>query len=178
MFLLLRRRKNRASREFRAVAAVQRAVAVYCSDPRFQGAFSDYLDSVKLGRGQYCPLVLAGGPSPLIHSKFNESEFDTVARRIRLHCRHSPDIRSLILFGHEHCLFVDEIPEGKLTFGRAINRDRQQRHDLHYVVDSVQKGVESKLLTLLTELDLELQARFARFVDQSRTRIAFEDISA
>src|SRR5437867_6285642 len=86
------------------------AIVVYCSDPRFQTAFEQFLtNELGLRKGGYIPLVIGGGAGVLGHPEQLPKEFKFVKDRFELYREHFPTIHRLVLINHQDCKYYDSL---------------------------------------------------------------------
>ena|SRR6476646_4562559 len=149
------------------------AIVVHCSDPRFQPAFEQFIQTeLKLPKGKYIPLVVGGGASVLAHPEQLPKEFKFLKERFEFYREAFPSIRRLVLINHEDCDYYASAQQKLLSF---INPQR---------LASARKAsggafafLSKNFLHLLAHLGLTIDLYHAHFTDPARTKIAFEKIS-
>jgi hypothetical protein len=185
-------------------SAIPQAIVLHCSDPRFQGAFEQFLrEELHLEKGQYIPIVVGGGAGVLAHPERLPKEFKFLRQRLE-HYRTSvfPTARRLILINHQGCRYYQGLKERALGYRVAKERDRtpgesqeqpaesQAPHShhshgagAHYSQDGLFREEHDDLAAvapifarLLPHLDLELEPYFARFTDDHEDKIVFEKV--
>lgn len=147
------------------------AIVIHCSDPRFQPAFAQFLrDELHLSEGQYIPIVVGGGAGVLAHPERLPKEFKFLRDRLEQY-RGSifPSARRIILINHEGCRYYEGLKKRALGFiGSQKVLARQPHDDLSAVVRIFAR--------VLPHLGVTLEPYYARFADDSQTRIVFEKI--
>ena len=84
--------------------AAPQAVVVYCSAPRFQVAFDQFIEKeLGLAKGEFIPLVIAGGAGVLAHPERLPKEFSFMRERFELFRKNYPSIKRIVLINHEDC---------------------------------------------------------------------------
>jgi hypothetical protein len=84
------------------------AIVVRCSDPRFQGAFDQFIEQeLGLARGQSIPIVVGGGAGVLGHPEQLPKEFKFLKERLEYCCRRYPSIHRIVLINHEGCRYYE-----------------------------------------------------------------------
>jgi hypothetical protein len=149
------------------------AIVVYCSDPRFQTAFDRFIEEgLGLRKGQFIPLVVAGGAGPLAHPERMPKEFKFMRDRLDLFCGHFPSLQRLVLVNHEDCayyrLLAEKVP-GSAREHAAAGPFHHSRDDLEQVA-----GVFHRLLA---RLGLALELYYARFTDGDHRTVTFDPIA-
>ncbi len=146
-------------------------MVVYCSDPRFQAAFEQFVaQELHLERGQYFPLVVGGGAGVLAHPEQFPKEFKFMRERFELYRRHFPSIRRMVLINHEDCRYYDSLKRklGGLLGGRLGFGPEQAHDDLRLL-----SGVCGRLLH---HLGVGIELYYARFNDAGHQSIIFEPL--
>ncbi|HNQ87955.1 MAG TPA: hypothetical protein PKM73_04920 [Verrucomicrobiota bacterium] len=145
------------------------AIVVYCSDPRFQIAFEQFVArELDLERGQYFPLVVGGGAGVLAHPEQFPKEFKFMRERLELYRSWFPSIRRIVLINHEDCRYYGVLKRklGGLLGGRLRLGSEQAHDDLRLVA--------SVFGRLLHHLGVEIELYYARFADETQQAIVFE----
>src|SRR5262249_51830633 len=117
------------------------AVVVYCSDPRFQAAFSEFIQQeLGLGPGQVIPLVIGGGAGVLGHPEILPKEFKFLKERLEAYRDIFPTARRIILINHEDCRYYAALKLKTLAFlgSRLAPSPEHAREDLSLVARSFQ----------------------------------------
>ena len=155
-----------------AMDARPNAVVVYCSDPRFQAAFEQFIaKELHLARGAFVPIVIAGGGGALARPHELPKEFKFMKDRLELAREYFPLIKRVVLITHEDCRYYESI-KGKILgligahFANAIS----PREDL--------PAVAGVFRHLLADLGLSVELYYAKFADEGHTRVTFEKLSA
>jgi hypothetical protein len=158
----------------RTYAAIQNpkpeAIVIYCSDPRFQPAFREFIQKeLGLAEGQYIPLVIGGGAGVLAHRDQLPKDFKVLKDRLEMHLARFSSIRRVVLINHEDCQYYetlrDKLPH--LFSAHLGGASDKQRRDLGTVATAL-------LGLLSSKLGMELY--YARFQDPEHTRIVFERV--
>lgn len=132
--------------------AAPEALVVYCSDPRFQSAFQQFIkNELGLSPGEYIPIVIGGGGGVLAHPEQLPKEFKFLKDRFEMHMHRFPSISRIVLINHEGCDYYEGLKDRlKHLFGPlASSTTDKQRNDL--------KGVARKLIGMvLPGVNIEL----------------------
>lgn len=148
-----------------------RAIVICCSDPRLQTTFEEFLyQELGLAKGDYAPLVVAGGAGAMARPYIDPylHDFDFMADRIRLFCRHFPStIQRIIFINHEDCAYYKHIA-GR-TIGVPSYYDNLPLHDAKLILQVFSSNLSS--------LGLQVEFYYARFTDATHTKVAFEKVS-
>ena len=146
------------------------AIVVYCSDPRFQNAFDQFIEkTLGLRKGEFVPLVVAGGAGTLASPLQLPKEFKFMKDRLELLREHFPSIRRVILINHEDCAYYKTIRDKVAGFlGRFVSSS--SAHEDMPAVAAVFKS-------LLAHLGVSLELYYASFTDSTRSNVKFERIS-
>jgi len=147
------------------------AIVVHCSDPRFQVAFGQFIEQeLGLREGRYIPLVVGGGAGPLARPELLPKEFKFLKERFELHREHYASLRRLILINHEDCGYYkslkDKIAGFVATHLKALAH--QPREDLSLVAKVFSR--------LLSHLGVTVELYYAKFADESHTKIVFDKL--
>jgi hypothetical protein len=149
------------------------AIVVYCSDPRLQTAFEQFIaKELGLGKGRYIPLVVGGGAGVLGHPEQLPKEFKFLKERFELYCGHFSTIRRMILINHEDCKYYESLKSRVLTFIGSNLRfsPEHAREDL---------GLVSRTFNhLLSHLGVTLEVYYAKFTDKEHRQVEFEKMLA
>lgn len=147
------------------------AIVVYCSDPRFQLAFSQFVEQeLGLPKGKYIPLVVGGGAGPLARPDLLPKEFKFLKERFELHREHYSSLRRLVLINHEDCGYYKSLKDKIAGFVTARLRAlaHQPREDL---------GLVAKVFgRLLSHLGVSVELYYAKFADETHSKIVFEKV--
>ncbi|MFA5878267.1 MAG: hypothetical protein WC845_02785 [Candidatus Staskawiczbacteria bacterium] len=143
------------------------AVVIHCSDPRFQTAFREFIETeLGLSDGQYIPFVIAGGAGVLSRPEALPKEFRFMRERLELFREHFKSIRRVILINHEDCAYYHSLCEKSWalrTLAHLLPRD-----DMKLIAQVFHR--------LLSHLGMQVELYHAKFSDDERTRIVFERI--
>lgn len=156
------------------------ALVLFCSDPRFQAAFDDFLCS-DLGldsrNGECVRIVAAGGSGIAAHPALLPKDFRFLGRRIELHCGASKSIRRLILIGHEDCHWYHDLVKSSWFVQLGTSEDGAPHDDLARIAKA--NFVEtSPIGTLTRKFNLSLELYFAYFSSEDQASIKFAEIPA
>jgi hypothetical protein len=147
------------------------AIVIHCSDPRFQGAFEQFLaHELHLEQGDYIPIIVGGGGGVLAHPEQLPKEFKFLKDRLEHYRNVFPTVRRIILINHEGCRYYESLKVKTLAFlgSRATLSPDHARADLGLVARVFQH--------LLRHLGYAVELYYARFTDPERSRIVFEKI--
>jgi hypothetical protein len=117
-----------------------RAIAVYCSDPRFQKPIAEFIRTdLGLGDGEYIPLVVPGGVASLSEPLKLPKEFKFMKERLEFFLENFETARRIILINHEDCRHYQHFGSlvGKLFLHRVQSMGERQRNDLKAVARMV-----------------------------------------
>jgi len=144
---------------------------VYCSDPRFQAAFDQFIaNELHLAKGSFIPIVIAGGGGVFARPHELPKEFKFMKERLELAREYFPSIRRVILINHEDCGYYGFLKSKVLgLLGARLAAAIGPREDL----PTVAKVFEH----LLSQLGLSVELYYAKFTDESRTKVVFEKIT-
>ncbi len=148
-------------------------IVVYCSDPRFQNAFNDFIaNELHLEPGQYVPFVVGGGAGVLANPEKLPKEFKFIKDRLEMFRKNYPSIKKVILINHEDCQYYSMLREKIVnflgSFGKNIND--KSREDMVLVAD-----IFGRLLSHLSGYSLDLY--YAKFTDDTHSKVEFEKIN-
>ena len=147
------------------------AIVVYCSDPRFQTAFRQFIEKeLGLAEGEFIPLVIGGGAGVLAHREQLPKDFKVLKERLEMHLSQFLSVRRLILINHEDCKYYGVLRE-KLPHLFGAHPDSttaKQRGDL---------GTVARALLHLLSSRGTIELYYAKFVDPEHTKAAFERIA-
>ena len=143
------------------------AVVIYCSDPRFQAAFREFIENgLGLVPGKYIPLVVDGGAGVLGRPESLPKEFKFVKERLEMFKERFCSIRRVILINHEDCTYYDMLSSKLSSFIPAhLHLPHEDMKLIHHVFSR-----------LLSHLGLKLELYYAKFVDERHTLIKIEPI--
>lgn len=148
------------------------AVVVYCSAPRFQVAFDQFIErELGLTKGQFIPLVVAGGAGVLAHPERLPKEFKFMRERFELFRRNYPSIKRVVLINHEDCAYYRMLAEKIPAFLRdhGDGENHRPRGDMGLV--------GAVFGRLLAHLGLQIELYYAHFTGPDHTGIAFDRVS-
>jgi hypothetical protein len=146
------------------------AIVVYCSDPRFQRAFREFIgNDLHLQEGEYIPLVVSGGVASLSEPLRLPKEFKFMKERIELFLGRFDSIRRIILINHEDCRHYEALKSslGAIFLQHLAHMTERQIRDLTQV---------SKTLLGLAAPGLQIELYYARMVKNGATTVRFEKI--
>jgi hypothetical protein len=145
------------------------AIVVYCSAPRFQTAFEQFIaKDLGLAKGQFIPLVIAGGAGVLAHPERLPKEFKFMRDRFELFRRNYDSVKRIVLINHEDCAYYKSLTEriSGLLGGHAQDPTRRSREDMELIANVFDR--------LLSHLGLEVELYYAHFVDGDQSKVAFD----
>ncbi|MBN1510062.1 MAG: hypothetical protein JW955_24665 [Sedimentisphaerales bacterium] len=151
--------------------AEPQAVVVYCSDPRFQTAFDQFIErQLGLRKGQFIPLVVAGGAGVLARPEQLPKEFKFMRERLDLFCGGHHSIHRVVLINHEDCAYYRMLARRLPGFLRpgADGQSHRPRADM--------KPIAAICDRLLSHLGVQIELYYARFTDSDHTRVTFDPI--
>jgi len=146
------------------------AVVVYCSDPRFQRAFREFIgNELHLQEGDYIPLVVSGGVASLSEPLRLPKEFKFMKERIELFLERFGSINRIILINHEDCRHYEALKSslGAIFMQHMGHMTERQRRDLSLV---------AKTLLGLGAPGLQIESYYARLVKNGATTVRFEKV--
>jgi len=152
--------------------AKPQTIVVYCSAPRFQMAFDQFIEKeLGLTKGQFIPLVVAGGAGVLAHPERLPKEFKFMRDRFELFRRNYPSIRRIVLINHEDCAYYRMLTEKIPAFLRRHTGDEhhEAREDLG--------PIAAVFTRLLAHLGVQIELYYARFADPAHTQVTFDRMS-
>jgi len=147
------------------------AVVVYCSAPRFQMAFDQFIErELHLAKGQFIPLVIAGGAGVLAHPERLPKEFKFMRERLELFRKNYPSVKRIVLINHEDCAYYRMLTERIPGFLRpgADGPSHRSREDMELIAAVFHR--------LLSHLGVEIELYYARFADEDHTKVIFDRI--
>jgi hypothetical protein len=147
------------------------AIVIHCSDPRFQGAFEQFVaHELHLEQGEYIPIIVGGGGGVLAHPEQLPKEFKFLKDRLEHYRKVFPTVRRIVLINHEGCRYYDSLKVKTVAFlgSRLALHPDHARDDLGLVVKVFQH--------LLSHLGYGIELYYARFAEPERTRIVFEKV--
>jgi hypothetical protein len=152
--------------------AAPQAVVVYCSAPRFQAAFEQFIENeLHLAKGEYIPLVIAGGAGVLAHPERLPKEFKFMRDRFELFRKTYPSIRRVVLINHEDCAYYRMLAEKIPGFLR--DHGDGERHRSRTDLGSI----AAIFTRLLSHLGVQVELYYARFADPEHTKVAFDHVT-
>ena len=147
------------------------AIVVYCSDPRFQTAFDDFIQKgLGMAKGSYMPLVIGGGAGVLGHPEQLPKEFKFLKERLEVYRDVFPSLRHVVLINHEDCRYYQFLKSKLLAFlgPRFVISPEHAREDLSLV---------SKVFKhLLPHLGFTTEYYYARFADPEHKQVVFDKL--
>ena len=147
------------------------ALVVYCSDPRFQHAFEEFIThELGLAKGSYIPTVVGGGAGVLGHPEHLPKEFKFLKERFETYREIFPTAKRVILINHEDCRYYAELKNkvmGLLGSGAGLI-EHYARHDLSLVSRTFRH--------LLSHLGYQVEYYYARFADAEHKQIVIERV--
>ncbi len=149
------------------------AIVIYCSDPRFQPAFREFVEhELGLGEGMTIPIIVGGGAGVLGHPEQLPKEFKFLKERLEHYYRVFPTAKRVILINHEGCRYYESLKSKTLAFIGSKFRPSPEhaREDLSLVARAFQ--------SLLAHLGYTLEFYYARFANPERTQIQIEKLAA
>lgn len=146
------------------------AIVIHCGDPRFQPAFSQFIENeLGLAQGQYIPFIIGGGAGVLAHPENLPKDFKFMRDRLERYRGKFPSINRLVLINHEDCGHYKELG------GRMLGI----LHTCHMDLPRTDMGLVAQVFTrLLSHLGLKVERYYAKFADPEHTQIVFEKLSA
>jgi hypothetical protein len=148
------------------------AIVVYCSDPRLQAAFDQFISQeLHLAKGQYIPIVVGGGAGVLGHPEQLPKEFKFLKERFEMYREHFPSVRRVVLINHEDCKYYNSL---KSKVSRLLGS--RLGHSLHVSCEDLGL-VRHAFQHLLSHLGFNLEFYYARFADDSHQKVVFEKVS-
>ncbi len=151
--------------------AAPQAVVVYCSAPRFQVAFDQFIEKeLHLAKGQFIPLVIAGGAGVLAHPERLPKEFKFMRERFELFRRNYPSVRRVVLINHEDCAYYRMLAEKIPAFlgHHGDGPDHRAREDMGPIA-----AIFSRLLS---HLGVQTEFYYAHFADPGHTQVTFDRV--
>ena len=149
------------------------AIVVYCSDPRFQIAFQEFVEGeLRLPKGKYLPLVVGGGAGVLGHPEQLPKEFKFMKERFELYRSLFPTIRRVVLINHEDCRYYHSLKTKLAGFWgpRLKILPDFARDDLSLVSRAFGH--------LLSHLAITIELYYARFGNAEHSKIIFDKLIA
>jgi hypothetical protein len=149
------------------------AIVVYCSDPRFQTAFDQFIQKeLGLAKGQFMPLIIGGGAGVLGHPQQLPKEFKFLKERFELYRDVFPSLRRVVLINHEDCRYYEFLKNKLFGFlgSRFVIDPEHARDDLSLVSKAFKH--------LLPHLGFTVEFYYARFADPAHSQIVFEKVLA
>ena len=151
--------------------AAPQAIVVYCSTPRFQMAFDQFIEKeLGLAKGEFIPVVVAGGAGVLAHPERLPKEFKFMRDRFELLRRNYTSVKRVVLINHEDCAYYKMLTERIPGFLRphADGPNQRSREDMELVGAIFRR--------LLAHLGLDVELYYAHFVDGDPTKVVFDRI--
>jgi len=148
------------------------AIVVYCSTPRFQMAFDQFIEKeLGLAKGQFIPVVVAGGAGVLAHPERLPKEFKFMRDRFELLRRNYTSVKRVVLINHEDCAYYKMLTEKIPGFLRPHVDDpnHRSREDMELIGAVFHR--------LLAHLGLQVELYYAHFVDGDPTKVIFDRIT-
>ena len=148
------------------------ALVIHCSDPRFQKAFKEFINSeLELRDGYYIPLVISGGSSSLSEPLKLPKEYKFMKERIEYFIERFPSLNRIILINHEDCKYYQTMKKalGNPILSHVSSLIDRHKVDLQYVLSNVVNFLGPKI---------HAELYYARFADDLKESIVFEKILA
>jgi len=146
------------------------AIVVYCSDPRFQRAFREFIGKeLHLAEGEYIPLIVSGGVASLSEPMRLPKEFKFMKERIEYFLGRFDSIRRIVLINHEDCRHYDALKNslGAIFLQHLKHMTERQVRDLALV---------AKTLLGLGAPGLQVELYYASLVKNGATTVRFEKV--
>ena len=143
------------------------AIVIYCSDPRFQQAFREFVgNELHLQEGEYVPLVVSGGVASLSEPLRLPKEFKFMKERIGFFLGRFDSIRRIVLINHEDCRHYEALKSslGAIFLQHLHHMTERQIRDLTLV---------AKALLGLGAPGLQIELYYARMVKNGATTVRF-----
>jgi hypothetical protein len=147
------------------------AIVVYCSDPRFQTAFDQFIQKeLGLAKGQFMPLIIGGGAGVLGHPEQLPKEFKFLKERFELYRDVFPSLRRVVLINHEDCRYYEFLKRKLFGFlgPRFTISPAHARDDLALVSRSFKH--------FLPHLGFTVDLYYAKFADSEHRQVVFEKV--
>jgi hypothetical protein len=145
------------------------AVVVHCGDPRFQAAFLRFIYmELGLREGQYIPLIVRGGGGAFAHPERLPKDFSFLKQRLESHQERFPSIRRIILINHQDCGYYHALSRRVTGVLDTRHPSEQMLHDL--------RSLGGIFARLLHHLGLTVEVYYAKFTDETQSKITFEKI--
>ena len=149
------------------------AIIIHCSDPRFQGAFDDFVrDELGLVNGEFIPITVGGGAGVLGHPEQLPKEFKFLKERLEHYRTVFPTAKRIILINHEGCRYYESLKLKTVAYLGAsfVLSPEHAREDLSLVARTFRN--------FLAHLGYTVEFYYASFADPERTRIQIEKVAA
>lgn len=151
--------------------AAPQAIVVYCSTPRFQTAFDQFIErELGLAKGEYIPLTVAGGAGVLAHPERLPKEFKFMRDRFELLRKNYTSVKRVVLINHEDCAYYKTLA-AKIPGFLHLHGDgpaHRPREDMELVGAVFHR--------LLAHLGLQVELYYAHFLDGDSTKVVFDRI--
>lgn len=147
------------------------ALVIYCSDPRFQTAFEEFVThELGLAKGTYIPTVVGGGAGVLGHPEQLPKEFKFLKERFEAYREIFPTARRIILINHEDCRYYESLKTKVLGVLGMKSKlvEHYARHDLSLVSRAFR--------SLLSHLGYSVEYYYARFATPDHSRVEIEKV--
>ena len=151
--------------------AAPQAIVVYCSTPRFQAAFDQFIEKeLGLAKGEFIPLAVAGGAGVLAHPERLPKEFKFMRDRFELLRKNYTSVKRVVLINHEDCAYFRMLTAKVPGFLRphADGPDQRSREDMDLLGAIFHR--------LLAHLDVQVELYYAHFLDGDATKVVFDHI--
>lgn len=94
-------------------------IFITCGDPRFQEGFEDFrINFLGLQNGMYCPIIKAGGPTPLAHPMKTKSRCKGLVRQVLLYRDLFPRLNRAVAIAHGGCGYYISVPPNHHNHGK------------------------------------------------------------
>ncbi len=157
-------------RTYALVHVPPRAIVIYCSDPRFQKAYAEFLRTeLGLSEGEYLPLINPGGIASLTEPLKLPKEFKFMKDRLEFILENFHSVKQIILINHEDCRHYEQLKSlvGKLFLQRVRSMGERQTNDLKVV---------AKMLLDYAVPGMQIELYYARFAPGDQHSVVFEKI--
>jgi hypothetical protein len=158
------------ARTYPLVETPPRALVIYCSDPRFQKAYAEFIRTdLGLGDGEFIPLATFGGIASLSEPFKLPKEFKFMKDRLEFVFENFKTVKRFILINHEDCRGYEELKSvvGRLFLQRVKSMSERQTNDLKTV---------AKMLLEYASPGMQVELYYARFGPGEPRSVVFEKI--
>ena len=162
--------QQESPRKFPLVVTPPRAVVIYCSDPRFQKAYAEFIRTdLGLGDGEFIPLATLGGIASLTEPLRLPKDFKFMKDRLEFIFENFKTVNRFILINHEDCRHYEGLKSviGRLFLQHVKSMSERQTNDLKTV---------AKLLLDYAVPGMQVELYYARFSPGEPRSVVFEKI--